>query len=305
MEPLVQARRAILESLPLFLQLRRRHWTGLQTFLDQSHLTRPAFFLLRALEEETIPEQPLTVQYMQETLFNPYATRFPWVEDLPLLIEQGYLEQQDENYSVTQTARLLLQHIERAARAYIGSLRLPPAISLPALAEVLIELVHRAWQAPEPLIKAHQGRTQRRLPVEGASALVQVEWAILGLWEARDDAHIAAWRAARFSGPVVDILSRIWRKEAQTLADLMTILEGSQWPADIEQGIERLAQWGYIQTSGDHIELTLQGQQIRDQIEAETDHIFFAFWEHMAVQDVLWLAEQMKVICAFLRTLSN
>ncbi len=128
MEPLVQARRAILESLPLFLQLRRRHWTGLQTFLDQSHLTRPAFFLLRALEEETIPEQPLTVQYMQETLFNPYATRFPWVEDLPLLIEQGYLEQQDENYSVTQTARLLLQHIERAARAYIGSLRLPPAI---------------------------------------------------------------------------------------------------------------------------------------------------------------------------------
>lgn len=305
MEPLVQARRAIVESLPLFLQIRRRHWTGLQTFLDQGHLTRPAFSLLRALEEETILEQPLTVQHMQEALFNPYTTRFPWMEDLPLLVEQGYLEQQDESYSVTKTGRLLLHQIERAARAYIGSLRLSPAISLPALAEMLVELVQRAWQAPKPLIKAHQGRTQRRLSVEGASALVQVEWAILGLWEARDDAHIAAWCAARFSGPVVDILSRIWRKEAQTLADLMTILEGSQWPADIEQGVGRLAQWGYIIASGDHIELTLQGQQIRDQIEVETDHIFFAFWEQMAAHDVLWLAEQVNAVCASLRTLSG
>ena len=58
MEPLIQAQRTIVEHLPLFLQLRRRHWTGLETFLDQSHLTRPAFFLLRALEEETARGQP-------------------------------------------------------------------------------------------------------------------------------------------------------------------------------------------------------------------------------------------------------
>src|SRR5258707_5584268 len=108
MEPLLQARRTIVEHLPLFLQLRRRDWTGLDTFLDQRHLTRSAFFLVRALEEETLPGQPLTVPQMQEALFNPYTMWFPWVEHLPLLVEHGDLEQRDEGYSVTETGRLLL-----------------------------------------------------------------------------------------------------------------------------------------------------------------------------------------------------
>src|SRR5260221_952379 len=305
MEPLLQAQRTLVEHLPLFLQLRRRHWTELQAFLDHCHLTHSAFSLLRALEEETLPGQPLTVPQMQEALFNPYATRFPWVEHLPLLVEHGDLEQRDEGYSVTETGRLLLHQIERAARAYIGSLRLSPTIALPAVATALVELVHRAWQAPEPRIKAHQARAQRRLPVEGAPALVQVEWAILGLWEARDDTHMAAWRAYRFSGPVVDILSRIWSTEAQTLPSLVTTLEASQGPAAIEHGIRQLVQSGCIGVSGDHVALTRQGQQIRDQIEAETDRIFFASWDQLAAEDVLWLAEQTRAVCASFRALAH
>jgi hypothetical protein len=60
METLTVARHTIVEQLSLFLQVRRRRWTGLQAFLDESHLTRPAFFLLRALEGETIKGQQLT-----------------------------------------------------------------------------------------------------------------------------------------------------------------------------------------------------------------------------------------------------
>lgn len=305
MEPLLEARRTIVEHLSLFLQLRRRHWSELDAILDQHHLTRPAFSLLRALEGETVPGQPLTVPQMQEALFNPYATRFPWVEQLPLLVEYGYLQQREEGYAVTEAGRLLITQIEWAARAYISSLHLSPSLPLSALATALVELVHRAWQAPEPAIKAHQARTQRRLPVDSAPALVQVEWAILGLWEARDDAHIAAWQAYRFSGPVVDIVSHLWSKEAQPLPSLMTILEASQGPADIEQGLRYLTQSGYITTSGDHVALTRQGQQIRDQIEVETDRIFFAPWSQMTVEDVLWLADQVRTVCVSLSTLAR
>lgn len=236
---------------------------------------------------------------MRDDLFNPYATRLPVLEQLPLLAERDYLRQRDEDYYVTETGRSLINRIEYAARAYIGSLQISPPIPLPALAATLVELVHRAWHAPEPVIKAHQARTQRRLPVEGAPALVQVEWAILGLWEARDDAHIAAWRAHRFSGPVVDILSRIWSKEAQTLPSLLTTLEASQWPADIAQGVLHLTQSEYISISGDRVELTGQGQKMRDHIEAETDRIFFAPWGQLATDDVIWLAEQLSAVCAF------
>ena len=101
------------------------------------------------------------------------------------------------------------------------------------------------------------------------------------------------------------MLSRIWSKEAQTLPSLMIILEASQWPADIEQGIGHLTQLGYIRASGDHVELTLQGQKIRDHIEVETDRIFFAPWSQVADEDALWLAEQVRAVCASLRALAR
>jgi hypothetical protein len=304
METLMAARRTIVEQLPLFLQLRRRKWTEFQTLLDECHLTRPAFSLLRALEGETVRGQTLTLQQMREYLFNPYATRFTIFEHLPLLVEQGYLQQQGEGHVVTDTGRILSNRIEMAARTYIGSLEASPSLSLPALAVALVERVHCAWQSPEPLIKAHQARTQRRLPVEKAPALVQIEWAILGLWEARDDAHMAAWRAYQFSGPVFDILSRIWSKEARTLPSFISTLGESQQPADIQQGIRELTRSGYILLANDHFELTRQGQKIRDAIERETDRIFFASWDQMADDEVIWLGEQLSNVCSFFRELT-
>lgn len=298
------ARRTIVEQLPLFLQLRRRKWKGLQTFLDESRLPRPAFFLLRALEGETVQGQMLTVQQMRENLFNPYATRFMVFDQLPLLVEQGYLQQKDKGYVVTETGRILMNRTEIAARAYIGSLELPSSVALPALATVLVEQVHRAWQASEPVIKAHQARTQRRLSVEEAPALVQIEWAVLGLWETRDDAHIAAWQAYRFTGPIFDILSRIWSKEAQTLSSLTSTLEETQQPVDIQQGIQELITSGYILLTGDHFELTQQGQKIRDDIEKETDRIFFAPWNQVTDDGVIWISEQLGNICSYFKELT-
>src|SRR5260370_12578413 len=107
METLMAARRTIVEQLSLFLQVRRRKWTELETFLDECHLTRPAFSLLRALEGETVRGQTLTLQQMQAYLFNPYATRFTPFAHLPLLVAQGYLQQQSHGSVVTATVRVL------------------------------------------------------------------------------------------------------------------------------------------------------------------------------------------------------
>ncbi|HTK11785.1 MAG TPA: hypothetical protein VL485_31725 [Ktedonobacteraceae bacterium] len=303
METLTDVRRSIVEQLPLFLQLRRRTWTGFQIYIDESHLTRPAFSLLRALEGETVRGQTLTLQQMQKDLFNPYATRFTVFDHLPSLIEQGYLQQWDDGYLVTDAGRMLTDQVEMAARSYLGSLQVSPSLPLPELAAALMERVHHAWQAPEPLVKAHQARTQRRLPVEGAPAMVQVEWALLGLWEARDDAHMAAWRAYQFSGPVFDILSRIWSKKARTLPDLISTLAETQQPADVQQGILELTESGYVIATGEYFELTSQGQKVRDDIEDETDRIFFASWEQMADDKVMWLNTQISNVCAYFREL--
>ncbi|HEY4385148.1 MAG TPA: hypothetical protein VGN34_11845, partial [Ktedonobacteraceae bacterium] len=268
-----------------------------------SNLTRPAFSLLRALEGETVRGQTLTLLQMKKDLFNPYATRFTVFDDLPLLVEQGYLQQWDDGYLVTDTGRMLTDQVEIAARSYLGSLQISPSLPLPELATALVERVHHAWQAPEPLVKAHQARTQRRLPVEGAPTIVQIEWAILGMWEARDDAHMAAWRAYQLSGPVFDILSRIWSKEAHTLPGLISTLAEEQQAADVQQGILELAESGYIISTGKHFELTSQGQKVRDDIEGETDRIFFASWEWMADDEIIWLNTQISNVCAYFKEL--
>jgi hypothetical protein len=304
MGTLTIAQHIIVEQLSLFLQLRRRKWTGLQPLLDENHLTRPMFFLLRALEGETARGEKLTLQDMQRQLFNPYATRFPIFASLPLLANQGYLEQQDDAYSVTESGRSLCDQVELAARSYISTLHIPPPVDLPALAIMLMERVHRSWQAAEPLIKTHQARTQRRLSIETAPAVVQAEWGILGLWEARDDAHMAAWQAHQFSGPVFDILTHIWNKEAQTLPRLLATLAEAQEPEDIRQGLLELTKWGYVVSVDTHFELSSQGQKIRDDIEAETDRIFFASWDQMKPEEVIWLSEQLSSICSYFKDLA-
>ena len=304
MQTRITAQQAIAQQIPLFLQLRRRRWTGLQAFIDESHLTRPAFLLLRSLEEAAMQGHTLTSQQMKASLFNPYTTRFMFLDDLPLLIEQDYLQQQNDGYLVTDTGRTLVHQVEIAARTYIASLQVPPSVPLAALAAVLIDLVHRSWQSPEPMIKAHQARTQQRLSVKGAAPLVQVEWAILGLWEVRDDAHIAAWQVHGFSGPVLDILSRTWSKEVHTLSSLISTLEASQHITDIQQGVQELIGRGYIISTNDRLELTLQGQKIRDDIELETDRIFFTPWSQTTSAQVIWLREQIDNVCSYFKTLA-
>jgi hypothetical protein len=307
----VEALQEIVGLVLLFLQVRRRGWRGLQPLLAASKLTGPAFFLLRAVDGETVRGravdgetvrgQALTLQQMQEWLFNPYATRFPVFDFLPVLVDLGYMQKQGEGYLVTGTGRALANEVELAARDYLATLQLPPGIRQSALAEALVELVRRSWAAPEPSVKAHQARTQRRLGVDGAAPLVRIEWAVLGLWEVRDDAHIAAWRAYGFRGPVLDILSHIWRKETQTLPALVATLQETQHPADIEQGVLELAQAGYITSANEQLALTTHGQEVRDAIEAETDRIFFAPWEPVADDKVVWISEQLGELCAYFK----
>ncbi|GER90835.1 hypothetical protein KDW_49970 [Dictyobacter vulcani] len=293
--------KSIVAHIQQFLQIRRRRWTGMQAFLAESQLSRPELFLLRALDGETVSEQSLTVPQMRADLFNPYATEWSILDYLPHLVELDYLQQQDNGYIVTEAGRTLINRMELAARAYLGSLEVPASIALSELAEALVERVHRSWQAAEPVIKAHQARTQRRLPVQDAPALVQIDWAILGLWEARDDAHMAAWRARGFSGPVFDLLSRIWAHEAHTLSSLVSLLTDSQTPADIQQGLQELTGLGLITTAADQLELTPQGQQLRDDIERETDRIFFASWDQVDNNKANWLVGQLSQLCAYFR----
>ena len=52
--------------------------------------------------------------------------------------------------------------------------------------------------------------------------------AVFALWMARDDAHIAAWRAEGLGGPQLDLLTSLWRGEAHMLPELTAAFEQLQ-----------------------------------------------------------------------------
>jgi DNA-binding MarR family transcriptional regulator len=289
--------RRIIELFPRFLRVRRRGWPGIQAFLDESGLQRAGLFLLIALAEETDIDQYLTIAEMQQRLFNPYSTIFPWLDAVPDVTARGYVSQDEHRYAVTPAGRDLYTRLELAARAYLTTRPLVPPLELPRLGATLSDLARREWVAPEPPVKLHQARSLRRPPVAQQPPIVQIESAILALWEARDDAHMHAWRAANFTGPPFDCLSRIWQGEAGTLPQLEQALQDTQRPSDVAQNVADLVRAGDISRANDHLALTESGRQKRDEIETETDRIYFAPWAGLTHDDLDWLSDQMQSLC--------
>ena len=288
--------RDLVSLFPRFLKLQPFGWKGSQDIL-QSGLQLPALLLLRALVQETDPAEMLSRHEMDSRLFNPYSTFNPIFDSLPSLLEKGYVLHSEERYLVTPRGRALIEQTEQAARDYTATLTPLPLPELTRLAALLEAIAQHMWQAGEPAVKAHQARSHRPPPITTPGSMVHLEAAVFALWMARDDAHIAAWRAEGLSAPHLDLLSHLWMGKAQTIPELTTVLQQTQRPEEILQGITALSEAGYVLVQGEHIALTKSGQQVRTHIEEETDRIYFTPWPPLTPQDLNWLYSSLKMVC--------
>lgn len=293
--------RDLVSLLYRFLRCRPFGWEGPRTILQSEQLQLPVLLLLRDLVQETDPGELLTRQEMESRLFNPYPTLHPIFDHLPSLVEGGYLSHAEGRYLVTPRGRALIERIEQAEHDYVATLTPLPLHDLTRLAALLEAIAQRMWQASEPMVKAHQARCHR-LPITTAAPMVHLDAAVFALWMARDDAHIAAWRAEGLSGPHLDLLTALWRRQAHTLPELTAAFQQLQRPEDIPQGITALSEAGYVLVEGEHITLTEEGQQVRTRIEEETDRIYFTPWPPLTPEDLNWLYSSFKKVCDALST---
>jgi Helix-turn-helix family len=289
----------LVSLLPRFLHLQPFGWEGPRDLLQSERFELPGQFpavmLLRELVRETDPGEPLSRQEMERRLFNPYATIHTF-DHLPLLLAGGYLSPTEGRYLVTSRGRALIERFQQARNEYVATLTPLPLAELTRLADLLEAIAQRLWQASEPTVKAHQARCYR-LPITTRAPMVCLDAAVIALWMARDDAHIAAWQAEGLRGPHLDILTRLWRGEAHTLPELTTVLQFSQYPQDILQGVAALSESGYVLMEGEHLTLTELGQQVRTRIEEETDRIYFTPWPSRTPEDLHWLCSSLSLVC--------
>src|SRR5437660_477186 len=123
-----------------------------------------------------------------------------------------------------------------------------------------------------------------------AGSFAQLDAAVYGLWQVRDDSHIAAWQASGLSGPEVEVLTRMWREEAADEAALTDLLP-HQRPEDVRAALARLRRDDLVERGA--LKTTAKGANTRQRIEDETDRLFFTPWPEDVGTKSAWIAEKL------------
>ena len=112
---------------------------------------------------------------------------------------------------------MALDEFRRAIDAHYASLSPIATDELARLADLLDQALRAASNSPEPKTRDHTRRAARHRWQEPSSAMAHLDAAMYGLWQVRDDCHVQAWRDAGLAGPALDVLTKLWRKEARTV----------------------------------------------------------------------------------------
>jgi DNA-binding MarR family transcriptional regulator len=107
-----------------------------------------------------------------------------------------------------------------------------------------------------------------------------IEQAFTCLDAYREDAHLAAWRESNLSATTFEALTVLWYGEASSLNGIVRKLaRRGHDPKIYSVALSDLRHNGYIAGARTAIRLTPAGQEFRDQVEAETNELFFQAWK--------------------------
>lgn len=282
-----------LELVPLFpefLTKRRVKFTLPLRLVDELGIDRPALLFVIG---GVAPQGGGRLAEM----WNPYATQWDQYRAASATArDAGLVDEKDGRWDLTPVGRDLMKRVRREADAYLASLPSPiPAEDLTRLASLLGRALTATAAALEHRWHSHLPRAAR-MAGDGTSPMVALENAVFGLWQARDDCHMAAWQMAGLDGPTLDTLTRIWRGEAASEEELASKLT-SQRPADVTAQLARLRRDGLVVTEGPP-RTTERGAEARRAIEDETDRLFFSAWPDDVGSSAMWIGERLRAVNA-------
>jgi len=232
-------------------------------------------------------------------LVSPYST-IPdrWLPQAAAACGAGLVEERDGRWHLTEKGRGLAQAMHEAARAHYATLAVLPQEELSELARLLDRAFLAAAKAEEPRERRH---TPWAFAYRGddppAGSFAQLDAAVYGLWQVRDDCHMAAWRAAGLTGPQTEVLTAIWRGKAADETALIDLMP-HQRPEDVSAAVARFRRDGLVEP--DALRTTERGARVRQQIEDETDRLFFTPWPAEVGARADWVAGKLARLNAAL-----
>ncbi|MCC6567811.1 MAG: hypothetical protein IT315_01090 [Anaerolineales bacterium] len=236
-------------------------------------------------------------QYMR---YFPYGLARVNDERLTIAVQQGYLASDGQGkYRATEIGRTSALRLMQAGDEVMAALTPMPKESLRALGNLLARISGAALDSPEPpahvLIKAKLDLYQR------AGAFAVFEGAIahcLLLEGRRDDCYVATWSARGVEGHAWEALDFLSQNNALTFADLHEKLSRRGVTEEVHAGdVRELVRRGWAEESSGVVKATEAGKQVRAEVEAETERLFFASWSCLnesELEELASLASQLR-----------
>ncbi|MFL5731766.1 MAG: helix-turn-helix domain-containing protein [Chloroflexia bacterium] len=285
---------------PLMPQFLRRRRAGLPARaqlmrdLGLDPRTMSVLFFLHQVQG-SYEGHPVTISQLRA--YEPYSAIDWCTAPLGVFLEKGLVAVDTGGaYTLTPRGREAMDDLHAAGRQHVSQLQPLPEEELETLADQLERATAGFIADPvlSPRPGSHlEGARSLRVDSDTLHAMVRIEQAIYELWGARDDAHMKAWRDAGLEGPPLDVLTRLWTGEASTLAGLQEVLADEQTPTDIDSSLAYLLDKEYIQRDGDSVQLTPEGVLVREDIERDTDKLYFDPWPH-TTRDARWVLGALR-----------
>ena len=242
--------------------------------------------------------EPFTIERYMRVF--PYGLSQANEERFASAIQGGYLTSAGlGSYQATELGITAATRPFRAANEGIAPLRPMPEETLERLVNFLARLSDASFGMPEPpshFILAHKRELYRRM---GMVALLEGFVAhCLELEGHRDDCYIETWGAHEVEGHTWDVLDQLSRDGALTFDDLhnKTSRRGVTREVHAEDVMELIGR-GWVEESSGVVQITLGGKQVRAEVEAETERLFFAPWsclDESELEDLSNLSTQLR-----------
>jgi hypothetical protein len=230
----------------------------------------------------------------------PYGLARVNEESFASAIQHGYLVADGQDgYRATESGEGLGLRTFGDANKAIAPLQPMPAESLQRLIDLLARISDAAFATPEPplhFILSRKRELYRRMGM--SESLAGFVAHCLELEGHRDDAYITTWKAHKVEGHAWDVLDLLSRDGMVTFDELHEKTSRRGVTHEVHAGdVQELARRGWVEEGSGVYQIRSAGRQVRAEVEAETEHLFFAPWaclNESELEELASLASQLR-----------
>ena len=238
-----------------------------------------------------------TADYMR--MF-PYGQAGMYEDGFDSAAQKGYLiSNGNGGYCRSEKGLEIAQKIWRAAGNSLASLKPIPNEREQRLMEYLQRLVNASLTAPEPPSHFYISHKYENYSRYGTTCSLEDFIVIFGSLSAfRDDTYIAGWSARGVQGHVWETLDKLAQNDVLTFDDLFDKVKRRVVTRELlAENIMELTRRGWVEKGSGEVKITSAGKQVRAEVEAETERLFFAQWSSLnesELDELASLANQLR-----------